>query len=327
MDPFNAWDIYVETNSSVLNPVSLSVAGNMLGSVFELANCINGVGTGCTINDGAGMAHSEAADNTGIDIGGSGLLFTITYKVAGSGYSFLRIPAGLNTIASSGSAVIHSTVGGAYGNPPSLPVADFTFSPTMPVLGDKVTFDASLSSDPNAGARLVSYAWTIAPLLGGIPTNNVTSQPIMVHSFRVQGGSADFSVTLIVTDNLGLSSAPVNKIVTVLAPPDFSISVNVVLLAIPPGHSATLSLTLKTANGFTGDVTLSVNTQFGLLILFSQNPIALTSNTLTTVVVTVTVHAGPGERVFYVTATHGDLVHLSGLIYVITSRPQANAPL
>src|SRR5207245_11740351 len=55
MDPFNGWDIYVNTNSSVLNPLSISVAGNLLGSVNEFANCINvrtdGTAKDCTSKD------------------------------------------------------------------------------------------------------------------------------------------------------------------------------------------------------------------------------------------------------------------------------------
>jgi len=334
MDPFNAWDIYVNTNSSVLNPLSISVAGNLLGSVTEFANCINGgtdgAVTGCTINDSAGTAHSGAVDNSGVDIGGSGLLFTITYKVVASGYSYLRIPAGLDTLASSGTAVVHSTLGAVYGAPPPSPIANFTFSPTMPTLGDNVTFDASGSTDP-AGGRIIRYAWEITRLNGGfLDIRNSTSQPIWAHVFSGFSELGDLSVQLIVTDNLGLSSAPVNKIITVLALPDFSISVSVNLLTIRPGHSATLGVILKSTNGFAGNVTLSVSgLPLGVLLSFSQNSVALTSNPLVTTIVTVTitVHAGPGDRLFQVTVTHGDLVHYSPVISVITPRPQTNAPL
>jgi hypothetical protein len=137
-------------------------------------------------------------------------------------------------------------------------------------------------------------------------------------------------VTLIVSDDLGLSSEPVNKIMTLLAQPDFSISVSVNLLTIRPGHSATLDVIFKSTNGFAGNVTLSVSgLPLGVLLSFSRSSVVLTGNPLVTtmVTVTITVHGGPGDRLFQVTATHGDLVHYSPVNSVITPRPQTKARL
>src|SRR3989475_11790318 len=140
MDPFNVWDVSVKSDPAVLNPVSISVANDILGSVFQVANCINGVGTGCAITDGAGVAHSAAASGTGAAFGGAGLLFTITYQVMGSGFSFLTIPAGLDTIANSGATITHSDIGGGDGCHPIPPTARFTFSPSAPNQGDTLSF-------------------------------------------------------------------------------------------------------------------------------------------------------------------------------------------
>ena len=331
MDPFDGWDVVVQADLSVLDPLSISVAGNMLGSVTQVANCVNGTGSGCSINDNAGGAHSAAASFS-TPIGGSGLLFTITYRVVNDGFSYLTIPAGLDVIVNSGTSVAHSDSQPAvYGHPPIVPLADFTFSPATPTQGDDVIFNASLSSDPNPGARIVSYAWTITQLSGGVLyVTNTTSQPVWVHVFRGLLEVGDLSVQLIVTDNLGLSSRPLIRIITVLAHPDFSISVKANLLTIRPGHSATLDLIFKSTNGFAGNVTLSVSgLPSGVLLSFSQNSVALTGNPLATTIVTVTiaVHAGPGDRFFQVTAMHGDLVHYSPVISVITPRPQTTAPL
>jgi hypothetical protein len=55
------------------------------------------------------------------------------HKVVKDGFSYLSIPAGLDTIASGGVAVAHSDSRPAvYGNPPVVPLADFTFSPATP---------------------------------------------------------------------------------------------------------------------------------------------------------------------------------------------------
>src|SRR6266704_5501476 len=220
MDPFDGWDVVVQADLSVLDPLSISVAGNVLGSVTQIANCVNGTGSGCSINDGAGGAQS-AADSFSTPIGGSGLLFTITYKVVNDGFSYLRIPAGLDTIVNSGVAVAHSDSRPAvYGNPPFVPIADFTFSPSPPAnitQGiDNVTFDGSSSSDPTGG-RITSYDWVIRPLGGGnLAITNTTFGPTWVHRFSGFFEVGDLVVTLVVHDDGGLSSQPFPKVITVL---------------------------------------------------------------------------------------------------------------
>jgi len=220
IDPFDTWDITVHTNSSVILPLSISVAGNIFGSVNEFINCVNGVGTGCTISDTGPTAHSGASSSSGFPRSGSGLLFRITYQVVGDGYSYLSIPLTIssNQIINSGNPVPHATSSAVYGTPPTnLPVADFGFSPADPIQGDHVTFDATNSTDPNPGATIVSYDWTFIPVSGCPATGaceNVTSLPIMIHVFQTFG--AVFEVTLVVTDSLGLSSCtgcPTQKIV------------------------------------------------------------------------------------------------------------------
>src|SRR2546422_3648422 len=79
MDPFDSWDVVVQADSNVLDPLSISVAGNMLGSVTQVANCVNGGGSGCTIKDNQRGAHS-AASSFSTPIRGRGRPLTITYK-------------------------------------------------------------------------------------------------------------------------------------------------------------------------------------------------------------------------------------------------------
>ena len=326
IDPFNVWDVSVKSDPAVLNPVSISVANDILGSVLQVANCINGVGTGCAITDGAGVAHSAAASSTGAAFGGAGLVFTITYQVMGSGFSFLTIPAGLDTIANSGTTVDHSDIGGVYGTPPILPIAGFTFSPTAPNQGDKVTFDGSSSTDANVGAAIVNYAWTITPVGGGTAITNTTSQPVMIHTFGpTEVGT--FSVALVVSDNLGISSLPTAQMITVtqLTPSDFSFSADTNSLTIHPGHSDSSVLTLQGLNGFTGDVTLSASAASGLFSSFDVNPVSVSTTSVTSVL-TITAHIRPGTYGVTVTATSGTLVHSVTLTVVITPHPGANAP-
>ena len=326
MDPFNVWDVSVKSDPAVLNPVSISVANDILGSVFQVANCINGVGTGCAITDGAGVAHSAAASGTGAAFGGAGLVFTITYQVMGSGFSFLTIPAGLDTIANSGATITHSDIGGVYGTPPILPIAGFTFSPTAPNRGDKVTFDGSSSTDANVGGTIVNYAWTLTPIAGGAMITNMTTEPIMIHTFGpTEVGT--FSVALVVSDNLGISSPPTAQMITVtqLTPSDFSFSADTNSLTIHPGHSGSSVLTLQGLNGFTGDVTLSASAPSGLFSSFDVNPVSVSTTSVTSVL-TVTAHIRPGTYSVTINATDGTLVHSITLTVVVAPHSGANAP-
>ena len=100
--PFNfaGWDITVVTDNTVLSPQSITVCNTTAcnapysdsgGTNFMPggtdAQCINGVSSGafvvCAGNDGPGVAH-DAFASSGFT-GGALLLFTITYKVMGSG--------------------------------------------------------------------------------------------------------------------------------------------------------------------------------------------------------------------------------------------------
>ena len=98
LDPFNGWDIQIQSNPSVVNATSLSIDGNLLAvndsiQLFQVANCING--NSCHASgDGMGVVHSAAfAIGSQLPLGSSdGLLFTITYKVVGSGtYSSIHV--------------------------------------------------------------------------------------------------------------------------------------------------------------------------------------------------------------------------------------------
>ena len=74
-----------------------------------------------------------------------------------------------------------------------LPVAFFTYSPSDPVVGETVTFDASPSYDPNE--TIVSYAWDFGD---GTSSTGMTT----THTFAA---AETYTVTLIVTNDAGLT--------------------------------------------------------------------------------------------------------------------------
>jgi PKD repeat protein len=77
------------------------------------------------------------------------------------------------------------------------PIADFTYSPLKPLIGEEITFNASASFDPDGG-NIVSYEWNFgdgSTAYGEIP---------LPHSYSV---ARDYTVTLTVTDDEGTTNS------------------------------------------------------------------------------------------------------------------------
>src|SRR3989454_118851 len=130
IDPFNAWDIQVAVDPTVLNPTAFTITPNTLTNNFtiselELTHCINGGATaggttGCTPpSDTNGVVHSAVfplgSSPTVASV--SGILFNITYAVVNpTGFSTIHLQ---NTkVVSNGVPIVTTNVDGTYGNPP-----------------------------------------------------------------------------------------------------------------------------------------------------------------------------------------------------------------
>ena len=83
------------------------------------------------------------------------------------------------------------------------PVANFTYSPTKPIVNEKVTFNATASYDPDRS--IVSYMWDFGD-------GNVTvAGAVITHAYTAE---ETYNVTLTVTDDDGLTDT-VWKLITV----------------------------------------------------------------------------------------------------------------
>jgi hypothetical protein len=77
------------------------------------------------------------------------------------------------------------------------PGASFTYSPSMPMAGDTMTFDASASTAANKA--ITSYTWDF-----GDSNTATTNNPIMTHAYSIGGA---YNVNLAVTDTDGLTNS------------------------------------------------------------------------------------------------------------------------
>jgi len=115
------------------------------------------------------------------------------------------------------------------------PVADFTYSPKVPIVNESITFDASLSYDKDG--YIVKYKWDFGD--GNITE---TTEPVIIHSYISAG---KYIVRLNVTDDRGAENTTV-KIINVSTPPP------------PPPPTPEVRVSTDKAEYFPGD-TMNIN--------------------------------------------------------------------
>jgi parallel beta-helix repeat protein len=84
------------------------------------------------------------------------------------------------------------------------PVAGFTFSPTAPFVNETISFDASMSYDPDGVIILCQWDF-------GDGNNESTAERIITHNYS---SAAEYTVTLTVTDNASATSST-SKVITI----------------------------------------------------------------------------------------------------------------
>ena len=271
IDPFDTWDITVKTNASVIIPTSISVTGNIFGSATEFTNCVNGVGTGCSISDTLGDAHSGATSSSGFPRSGSGLLFTITYQVAGNGFSYLSISPdpSSNTILFQGNQVFHGTSEAVYGTPSYTIVAQ-PASLLVPVDSFSISF-LTLTAGPSFSGN-VNVTASISPVVANGPTpllDNLTHTGLTSVLVSLSPGGTNFATLNVTTTpstplqaftvTLNAASGLLKHaiFVSVNVMPSFRLGASPTSLTILAGGSSTSSIALDSLAGFTGNVNVT----------------------------------------------------------------------
>jgi PKD repeat protein len=205
----------------------------------------------CKINDAEG--HVDLTSTLHIEDWGTGGLTTIDptpvawieFVVDDRGMSVLHLhgPSDGSLLGNpKGEPIPHLDVDGFFDNRQSgAPTAAFIYSPINPYVGVTVTFDASISYDPDGS--IVSYFWD----LGDGATE---SGMIVTHAYAVAG---TFSVLLTVTDNDALIDTATSTI-TVPSMPMHDIAVTAISVhptEVLQGETVTINVTAQNKGDFT----------------------------------------------------------------------------
>jgi hypothetical protein len=308
MSAFSSWDIYVQTNATVLNPTSIDTTTNTLTANFSitvlpLTSCVNGVGNGCdpAKGDGPGVVHSSILPlgSPPPDSVITGVLFTITYNVMNSaGVSGVLI---LNDHLSNDSGEVpHTTHQGIYGNA-QLPRVDFYWTPPNPGLRQFVNFFSN-ASDPNPGGRIVGYAWdfgdntNIHTDKGANATNVYTPSSGNTFTSAACGAALKFNVQLTVKDNLGIQNSQTHPLLVIKQPnidlaltdlhfsSDYVLPGTVVTITVPVHNSGTedekaFNVSLYAENQLIGKIAYDSSVSGGPLACTQRKSFQLSWNT------------------------------------------------
>lgn len=230
MDAFNFFDIYVQSDASVLDPQSITIVGNTLDANFsasmtELTNCVDGAGSGCGQNDGGGIAHEGAVSLNpgGIVAPISGILFTITYLVTAttdSATTSINI-LGLSSILFGSTVVVFTTANGSYGG---VQAFDYSLSNNgpldlLPGTSGSVAIFATLVAGTTQPVTL-SCASISGPIsCVSFSTNPVSPTGMSQLTISAASSAAIGAYSVTVTGNpLGATTTPTTVSVNVVKP-------------------------------------------------------------------------------------------------------------
>jgi hypothetical protein len=320
---FNGYELTLFYDPSFLKAQSIDfTSGTVFNAPFVAKNDLvqAGIVAVAVVNLGSPFA------------GASGILLHIKFQVTGVGVSPLSLAGGTANPSAAAQSWTRLVMGfnpidvatsdGYFKNDGSRlgPVALYSTSPSTPLLGGTVLFDASQSFDPdnNTGpnAGLMKYSWDFGD---GFSTG--TFFPAITHHFGVfqppPGFSGNFSVRLTVTDANDGFEGMTGRIVTVSntlqSLTNFLISPNPTSISFLPGGRLQDSVMLQSTGGFLGNVSVAARVDptipNGPVVSVSPSAVLVAQGGPIRTIVTVnTTSSTPsGNYVVVVTGTSGSL--------------------
>src|SRR5207247_6159505 len=98
-DPIGGFDVFVKTINSMLNPASVDLSGSLITQPTFTTECVNGVavqGSCSSPANGLGVVEVSTIDASGNNVCSApctGLLFSVTYNIVGTGTTDISYPS------------------------------------------------------------------------------------------------------------------------------------------------------------------------------------------------------------------------------------------
>lgn len=284
------WEVEMNFNSSVVTAVN-AVEGPFLktaGATFWLP---------LKINNTAGYVHIGALFMPPFPPSGAiggGTLATISFHAEAQGTTSLHFSTHelytvigdttlpINHVAVDGDVTVSSMV-------PVAPVANFTYSPLQPIVGETVTFNASNSQDPDG--TISTYAWDFGDGTVLVYVKDVNLTVTTEHAYTKAG---TYTVILTVTDNDSLTDTATTDVQVLVhdiavinvevLPNTVEIGENVsikVMVVNKGNFSQTFDVSVYYASSLIGTKTVTLAARTSQNLTFSWNTAGIAANTFT----------------------------------------------
>jgi uncharacterized membrane protein len=204
--------------------------------------------------------------------------------------------------------------------------ADFTLSASPSsrtvLAGDSTTYGVAINAANGfAGQVTLSLSGLPGGATGSFTPNPATASSTL--SVATSASTAAGTYTLTLTGVSGSLTRTTAVTLVVTAPPDFTLSASPSSQAVLAGSSTTYSVTINPANGFNGQVTLSVSGLPGDATgSFTPNPATATS----TLSVATSVSTPAGSYTLTITGVSGSLTRTTSITLVVSDFTLSASP-
>src|SRR5207249_3815429 len=361
VDPFNGWDIQVESNQSVISPISLSITGNGLEvnyseNVLEIVSCINGVSyttNPCDSSDGPGIVHSEAvAYGNPPTSSAYGLLLLLNASstlLSPNHPSNVTLTIATDTTyqANQYTVMVTATSNGlshtAIVSISTTDKPDFVIDVSPSVLeihaassGSSI-ISVSTQSDFSSLVRLSVTVPLVPGLNASLGAKDLMISPGRPATTHLDFQTPDSPIPFVYRVNITATNQFSSHTVTVIVippQPDFIFLLSSTSHMVQGGESRTFTLAMTSVDYFKSQLVLFASSRLGFEEVFSPPTIALDFGNSSTSTMTLTTDASsePGNRTVTLTdigttSIRARVMHIIVLTLTITRGPSSNTIL
>jgi PKD repeat protein len=251
-----AWQATLGWNSSVLNFVNATEGRFLKGIENNPTQWFNKTYQDQVGNDTITLGATRLGYVSGVD--GSGILATIAFRVEVKGETPLYLTETI--LADSRPTpypIEHTATDGLFSNIAPIPIAGFSITPSIPIIGETVIFDGSTSHDLDPEGTIDRYFWDF----GDGSNFSATDTALASHAYS-EGGT--YEVALKVTNNRNYNNTLIQELKVRFTRDVAVISVTLSALSVTAGDKVTITVIAVNDGSETATFDVTVYYSLGL---------------------------------------------------------------